>query len=135
MPHRATVEAASYDRNIAHRFTPQRTLISAKNWKTLWGASHIFWLERFSPRRNQFNPELLQCLLGFNRMRDGYRGSAVVKSAPSDYGAAIPSIDNFRATVVFETAFDGERAVGFGFRPAAARLTKKYGMHPFLGDA
>ena len=46
----------------------------------------------------------------------------------SDYGAAIPSIDDYWSTVVFETAFDGERAIGF--RPAASRLTKKYGMHP-----
>ena len=43
-----------------------------------------------------------------------------------DYGAAIPSIDDLWSTVVFETAFDGERAVGFGCRPAASRPTRKW---------
>ena len=51
----------------------------------------------------------------------------------NDCGAAIPPIDDFRAACVFQTAFDGERAVGF--RPAESRLTKKYGMHPSLEDA
>ena len=46
----------------------------------------------------------------------------------NDCGAAIPPIDDFRATVVFETAFDGGRAVGF--RTAVSRPTKKYGLHP-----
>ena len=46
-----------------------------------------------------------------------------------DYSAAIPSIDDFWSTSVFETAFDGERAVGFGFRPVASRPAKKYGMY------
>ena len=49
-----------------------------------------------------------------------------------DYSAAIPSIDDFWFAVVFETAFDGERAVGFRFRPAAAPSAKKYGMHPIM---
>ena len=53
----------------------------------------------------------------------------------NDYGAAISSIDDFWSTVVFETAFDGEHAVGFGFRPAVSRLTKKYGMHPSSSPA
>ena len=46
------------------------------------------------------------------------------------YGAAIPPIDDFGPTVNFEEAFDGEQGIGFDFRPAASRLTEKYGMHP-----
>ena len=44
-------------------------------------------------------------------------------------GAAIPSIDDFGPAVVFGAAFDSEQGVHFGFRPAASRLTQKYGMH------
>ena len=47
-----------------------------------------------------------------------------------DYGAAIPSIDDLWSAVVFETAFDGEWAVGFGFRPAAAPSAKKIWYAP-----
>ena len=38
-------------------------------------------LERLSLRWNQFNPGILQCLLDFIRMQDGYRGSTLVKDA------------------------------------------------------
>ena len=42
------------------------------------------------------------------------------------YNAAIPSIDDFGPTVNFEAAFVGEQGIGFGFRPAASRPTKKW---------
>ena len=45
-------------------------------------------LERFSLRLTQFNLRILQSLLGFNCIRDGYSGSNLVKNAlmPSKHG-------------------------------------------------
>ena len=41
-------------------------------------------LERFSLRLTQFNLRILQSPLGFNRIRDGYSGSNLVKNALSE---------------------------------------------------
>ena len=46
------------------------------------------------------------------------------------YGAEVHPIDDFGSAVVFDAAFSGEQGVGVDFQPAAARLTKKNGLHP-----
>ena len=54
-------------------------------------------LERFSLRLTQFNLRILQSPLGFNRIRDGYSGSNLVKNALRDNDVEELSVTHYHA--------------------------------------